>query len=57
MNCPKCTKPMKKIQWNLTSDWREDRPAPKPQKPKEYERTLYVCKDDDIWITIEEPVS
>ncbi|HUC89184.1 MAG TPA: hypothetical protein VMR45_00095 [Patescibacteria group bacterium] len=46
---------MKKIQWNITNNWREDKP--KPEKLKEYERTLYVCKDDDIWVTVELPAN
>lgn len=63
MECPKCHKPMKKLQWNLlrngkTEDLSNENQAVKIEKEvphKEYQRTLYVCDDDDIWITIEEP--
>jgi len=44
MKCVKCKKEMEKS--SDTSFGRGE---------KEYSRTIYVCKEDDIWVTIEIP--
>jgi len=50
MKCPKCGKKMKLD--------REDFSYNYDVKPKKkYKRKLFVCESDDIWVSIEEPVS
>lgn len=63
MECPKCHKSMKKLQWNLLRDWKGadasegyERKTDKAVH-KDYERTLYVCEEDDLWVTVEQPAS
>lgn len=46
MNCPTCHKPMTKKSVDESSN---------PRDGKRYERTHYVCKKDDVWITTELP--
>ena len=48
MNCPICRKPMKVVSADTSYDRRT---APE----KEYDRTLYVCRADDTWISVEVP--
>ncbi len=51
MNCPTCNKPMKKISWSLANNGKE------ADAFKEYNKTLYQCEVDDIWVTTELPVT
>lgn len=64
MECPKCHKSMQKLQWNLlrntqehTADHKDYRQKTTNTHHKEYERTLYVCETDDLWVTIEQPTN
>ncbi len=45
MKCPKCGKEMEKIRKDFSYG----------SKNKEYLRVIYVCKKDDIWVTVETP--
>lgn len=45
MKCPKCQKDMVFVEMHKT--YRED--------GREYNRAIYQCEQDDIWITIEVP--
>lgn len=46
MECPTCKKPMTLL--------RQDTSRSKLQE-KNYDRTIYGCQDDDVWVTIEVP--
>ena len=49
MKCPKCQKEMEIN--------REDVSYNSDIEPKkEYSRKVYLCKDDDVWITVETPL-
>lgn len=48
MKCPVCKEQMKKV--------RRDSSYNPNEANKEYDRTVYKCEIDDIWITIEVPV-
>lgn len=45
MKCPKCKKDMniERVETSFNI------------KNKEYNRTIYLCKDDDVWIVVEIP--
>lgn len=47
MKCPVCDKEMKKVRWDISYNTNEDN--------KEYDRTLYQCLADDVWVTTEIP--
>ncbi|HUY53421.1 MAG TPA: hypothetical protein VMV24_02505 [Candidatus Dormibacteraeota bacterium] len=47
MNCPKCNTPMEVTTKEISHN---------PRDSKQYNRTYYVCKTDDIWVTTEIPV-
>jgi hypothetical protein len=51
MNCPKCSKPMRKVRWEITNNFKSGKEF------KEYDKYTYECKDDDIWVTIETPIA
>ena len=48
MECPVCKQVMKKVRWDISYN----RPD---AKNKEYDRTVYQCEKDDVWITTEIP--
>lgn len=48
MQCLKCKKEMEIRESTVTSD---------ESSKKEYERIVYWCKTDDIWVSIETPIS
>lgn len=48
--CPICKKSMKKVRWDISYNHPD-------AKNKEYDRTLYQCLADDVWITAEIPKS
>lgn len=48
MKCPVCKQAMKKVRWDISYN----RPD---AKNKEYDRTLYQCLADDVWVTTEIP--
>ena len=50
MNCPKCSKPMRQVRWEITNNFRVGKEF------KEYDKLTYECKDDDIWVTTEIPM-
>ena len=47
MKCPKCNQEMKKVRWDISTNPSEAN--------KEYDRTVYQCAADDIWVTAEIP--
>jgi hypothetical protein len=50
MECPICKQAMKKVRWDISYN----DPA---AKNKEYDRTVYQCVTDDVWVTTEVPKS
>gem|GEM_PF-486569 len=50
MNCPACNKPMRKVRWEITNNFKIGKDF------KEYDKFTYECKDDDIWVTTETPM-
>ena len=48
MECPVCKQAMKKVRWDISYN----RPD---AKNTEYDRTLYQCVEDDVWVTTEIP--
>lgn len=46
MKCPKCSQDMEARKVDESSD---------PKTGKKYERTLYVCGADDVWVSVEVP--
>ena len=46
MKCPKCGKEMIVKKEDTSHD---------TKRGKQYDRTVNVCKDDDLWITVEIP--
>ena len=50
MNCPTCNKPMRKVRWEITNNFKVGKDF------KEYDKFTYECKDDDIWMTTEIPL-
>lgn len=46
MNCPKCGKEMKTQASAETEN---------SQNGKKYDKVVFVCEPDDVWITIETP--
>lgn len=50
MNFPNCKKPMKKVKWELTDNYRVGKDY------KEYDKYTYECREDDFWVTGETPV-
>jgi hypothetical protein len=51
MNCPKCSKPMRKVRWEITNNFKVGKDF------KEYDKFTYECRDDDIWVTTEIPLT
>ena len=51
MNCPECNKPMRKVRWEITNNFKTGKDF------KEYDKFTYECKDDDIWLTTEIPMA
>ena len=51
MNCPKCSKPIRKVGWEITNNRKAGKDF------KEYDKFTYECKDDDIWVTTEIPAA
>ncbi len=51
MNCPSCNKPMRKVRWEITNNFKVGKDF------KEFDKYTYECKDDDIWVTTESPIS
>lgn len=47
MECPLCNKPMKHVHADVTHNPNENN--------KEYDRVVYACEADDVWITTEIP--
>jgi hypothetical protein len=50
MNCPECSKPMRKVRWEIINNFKTLKDF------KEYDKFTYECKDDDIWVTTEIPL-
>jgi hypothetical protein len=47
MNCPICNKPMRKVRWEITNNFKVGKDF------REYDKFTYECKDDDVWVTTE----
>lgn len=47
MNCPHCKKEMVLKNKDVSRN---------SQNSKEYDKTIYICEADDIWISIEIPI-
>ncbi len=50
MNCPTCNKPMRKVRWEITNNFKAGKDF------TEYDKNTYECKDDDVWVNIETPM-
>ena len=50
MNCPKCSKEMRKVRWEITNNFKIGPDF------KEYDKDTYQCDQDDIWLTTEIPI-
>lgn len=48
MNCPQCQQPMEE---------RYTQPTQSHRTGQQYTKTHYVCRPDDIWISVEKPVT
>lgn len=48
MKCPKCQQEMEIKNKDISNN---------PENGKKYERVLYVCKIDDVWINTEIPIT
>lgn len=46
MICPKCHKEMTKQKQDTSHD---------PKNAKKYDRVVYWCQQDDVWMTVEIP--
>jgi hypothetical protein len=46
MECPKCNQEMLLKKEDLSSDFRSN---------KQYDRKVYWCESDDVWVNIEVP--
>lgn len=42
---------MRKVRWEITNNFKTAKDF------KEYDKLTYECKDDDIWVTTEIPMS
>ena len=51
MNCPVCDKPMRKVRWEITDNFKVGKDF------REYDKYTYECKDDDVWVTTETPIT
>jgi len=51
MNCPTCNKPMRKVRWVITNNFKVGKDF------TEYDKYTYECKEDDIWVTTEMPMT
>jgi hypothetical protein len=51
MNCPNCGKPMRKVRWEITNNFKTGKDF------KEYDKFTFECKEDDIWVTTEIPMT
>lgn len=50
MNCPICNKPMRKVRWEITNNFKVGKDF------KEYDKFTYQCTDDDVWVNTEIPM-
>ena len=50
MKCPKCNKELPKVGNQVTNNLKTGK------EYKEYDKEIYQCQDDDIWVTIETPL-
>ena len=51
MKCPTCGKPMRKVKWEITNNFKVSADF------KEYDKFTYECQDDDVWVTTEIPAT
>ncbi|MBI1857125.1 hypothetical protein HY003_02775 [Candidatus Saccharibacteria bacterium] len=51
MKCPQCDKAMRKVRWEITNNFKTGKDF------REYDKVTYECKDDDIWVTTEIPMT
>ena len=50
MKWPICKQEMKKVRWEISNNFKM------ADLYKEYDKTTYECKNDDVWVTIETPI-
>ncbi|MHB1864667.1 MAG: hypothetical protein ACYCPS_00670 [Candidatus Saccharimonadales bacterium] len=50
MNCPICNKPMRKVRWEITNNFKVGKDF------IEYDKYTYQCLEDDVWVTVETPI-
>lgn len=46
MKCPKCGEEMEVVKKDESVN---------PDNDKKYDRSVYVCKKDDVWVRVESP--
>ena len=51
MKCPVCKQEMKKVRWEISNNFKM------ADAYKEYDKFTYECKDDDVWVSTEIPMS
>jgi hypothetical protein len=51
MKCPVCKQEMKKVRWEITNN------GILGKDYKEYGKSTYNCKEDDVWGTTEKPIT
>lgn len=51
MKCPKCDNDMRKVRWEITNNFKVGKDF------REYDKVTYECKEDDIWVTTEIPMT
>ena len=51
MKCPVCDKPMRKVRWEITNNFKQGKDF------REYDKVTYECKEDDVWLTTEIPIT
>ncbi len=51
MKCPKCKQEMRRVRWEISNNFKM------ADQYKEYDKTTYECKNDDIWVTTEVPMA
>ena len=50
MKCPVCKQEMRKVRWEVSNNFKM------AELYREYDKTTYECKQDDVWVSVEIPV-
>ncbi len=51
INCITCGKPMRKVRWKITNNFKVGSDF------KEYDKYAYECRENDVWVTTEVPAA